>query len=72
MWREKEINKVWKIRKKKKDEFPAMQNQFCEWCEYKPMCPAFNDNCTVQAKLEEQAKLKAQKEANDLPTINGW
>jgi hypothetical protein len=71
MWREREINKVWKIRKKKKDEFPPMQNSFCDWCEYKPMCPCFNDQCTVQTKIEEQTKLKAQKEANDLPNING-
>jgi len=71
MWREKEINKVWKIRKKKKDEFPAMQNQFCEWCEYKPLCPAFNDNCTIESRIEEQVKLKNQKETEDLPKING-
>jgi hypothetical protein len=71
MWREREISKVWKIRKKKKDEFPAMQNQFCEWCEYKPLCTAFNDNCTIQTRLEEQAKLTAQKEAEALPKING-
>lgn len=70
MWRDKEINKVWKIRKKKKDEFPAMQNQFCEWCEYKPLCPVFNQPCDIQVRLEEQIKLKAQKE-DSLPKTNG-
>jgi len=72
MWREKEINKVWKIRKKKKDEFPAMQNQFCEWCEYKDMCPCFNDADTVSRRIEEQKCLvEAQKEADKAPKING-
>ena len=69
-WREKEVSKVWKIRKKKKDEFPAMQNQFCDWCEYKPMCPLFNDQCSIQQKIEEQvAQLKAKEDA--LPKTNG-
>lgn len=69
MWREKEINKVWKIRKKKKDDFPAMQNTFCDWCEYKPMCPVFNTDCEVKQKIEEQTKLRDQNK--DLPSING-
>jgi putative RecB family exonuclease len=69
-WRDREVSKVWKIRKKKKDEFPPMQNQFCDWCEYKPMCPVFNDQCTVQKRIEEQ---KAQiKDAEDnLPKTSG-
>lgn len=68
-WRDREVQKVWKIRKKKKDEFPAMQNDFCDWCEYKPMCPLFNDGCEVQRKIEEQLKLKDQEK--DLPKIKG-
>ena len=36
------VEAVWKIRKMKKEEFKAMQNQFCNWCGYKPLCPEFN------------------------------
>ena len=68
MWREKEINKVWKIRKKKKDEFPASQNQFCDWCEYKPVCPLFNESCDVRTRLDEQI-LKGQ--TGSFPKIRG-
>jgi RecB family exonuclease len=72
MWQEKEINKAWKIRKKKKDEFPAMQNEFCDWCEYKPICPIFNDGCVVSQRIEEQKKLaEAQREKDKLPSIKG-
>jgi putative RecB family exonuclease len=71
-WRDREVQKVWRIRKKKKDEFPPMQNKFCDWCEYKPACPLFHDQCTVQRKLDEQIELKAQKEKEeDLPKTNG-
>jgi hypothetical protein len=72
MWREKEVNKVWKVRKKKKDEFPPMQNEFCDWCEYKPLCPVFNQECDVKQRLAEQDILKkSQDKPESLPKING-
>lgn len=60
-WRKEEINKVWRIRKKKKDEFPAMENEFCNWCEYKEMCPKFKSQEVVDLRLCEQLKLKEAK-----------
>tara|TARA_R110000868_G_scaffold13711_9_gene63621 strand:- start:6172 stop:6990 length:819 start_codon:yes stop_codon:yes gene_type:complete len=75
-WREKEIAKVWKIRKKKKDEFPPSQNEFCNFCEYKDCCICFNPKEVVEQRLEEQLQLKLAKDkAKDqeasLPKING-
>lgn len=57
-WKRKEIDKVWRIRKKTKNDFPAMENMFCNYCEFKPCCPKFNSDEVVKAKLEEQVNLK--------------
>ena len=58
MWKKKQLDKVWMIRKKKKDEFWASQNMFCDWCEYKDACPKFNSEDTVCKRLDEQKELK--------------
>lgn len=55
-WKRKEIDKVWRIRKKKQDEFPPQKNMFCDWCEYKPMCPAHNDPQVCDKLLEHHRK----------------
>jgi len=34
-------SKIWEIRKKKKSEFPPQLNQFCNWCNFKNLCPEF-------------------------------
>jgi len=52
------VDQVWKIRKMKKTEFCAMQNQFCNWCGYKDICPEFNSNRVCEERIQ---KLKAQK-----------
>ena len=50
------VDQIWKIRKMKKDEFQAMENQFCNWCGYKDICPIFNDGVAVTKRLEERKK----------------
>jgi CRISPR/Cas system-associated exonuclease Cas4 (RecB family) len=57
-WKKEEINKVWRIRKKKKSEFPAMENQFCDWCEFKEMCTRFNTQENIDKLICEQLALK--------------
>jgi RecB family exonuclease len=52
------IDQIWKIRKMKKVEFCAMQNQFCNWCGYKNLCPVFNDSRIVEERLTEIKKTK--------------
>ena len=52
------VDQVWKIRKMKKPEFQAMQNQFCNWCGYKTICPEFNAGTLCE---ERMAKLKSHK-----------
>jgi len=42
MYMKKLTQKIWEIRKKKKDDFFPQVNQFCDWCGYKSMCPKFN------------------------------
>jgi len=60
-WKKKEIDKVWRIRKKKRDEFPPMRNIFCDYCDMKPVCPLFNSEKEVCERLEEQRALAAEK-----------
>jgi RecB family exonuclease len=62
-WKKQEIDTVWRIRKKKKTEFPAQQNIFCDWCEYQQACPKFHDENTVCQRMDEQRELKKQLDA---------
>ena len=57
-WKKEAIDRAWKIRKKKADEFQPSKNTFCDWCEYKPMCPAYCTAHEVAVKIEEQKELK--------------
>jgi hypothetical protein len=57
-WKKEAIDRAWKIRKKKADEFNPSRNTFCDWCEYQPMCPAFCSQQEVAKKIEEQTELK--------------
>jgi len=63
-WRKKEIDKVWRIRKKKNDkaEFPAQKNIFCDYCEYQcEHCPKFSSEESVAKKIQEAKELKKSK-----------
>lgn len=60
-WKRKEIDKVWRIRKKKKDEFPAQSNIFCNWCEMQPVCEKFCSKEQVAKNLNEQILLKEER-----------
>lgn len=68
-WKKKEIDKVWRIRKKTSNDFPAHQNMFCGNCEYQKVCEHFCSKEEVAKNLEEQIKLrdqlKAEKEAKE-------
>jgi len=57
-WKKGEIEKVWRVRKKKSEEFPPMRNMFCDYCEFQKLCPVFEDEKTVTCRLEEQKALK--------------
>jgi len=49
----KKIDEVWKIRKSKKVDMCPMQNQYCNWCGYKYVCPLFNPQDVVTKRLDE-------------------
>jgi len=51
-------NKIWDIRKRKKEDFPPMVNRFCDWCGYKDICPAQGADPVKAQKLIEEAKAK--------------
>lgn len=55
------VEDVWKIRKKKLNEFNATINEFCRWCGYKSVCPEFNSNGIVQSRLNECKKQDPRK-----------
>jgi DNA helicase-2/ATP-dependent DNA helicase PcrA len=50
------IETVWKIRKKKKDEFPACKNQYCWWCGYSNLCPEFSSPEKISESLKHVKK----------------
>lgn len=56
-WKKQQINKVWRIRKMKMEEFIPIENEFCNWCQYKDgFCPKFNSQVLIESCV------KAQKE----------
>lgn len=61
-WKRKEIDKVWRIRKKTKDEFYPQKNIFCSNCEFQQACENYNSPEVVKCKIEEQLELKKKKD----------
>lgn len=57
-WVKRQIEKVWRIRKKREDEFWAQENIFCPWCEFQQACPKFHDQDTVNCRIDDQKELK--------------
>ena len=55
------VDQIWKIRKMKKDEFCAMQNQFCNWCGYKDICPEFNPTSLCEERIKNRPKTSYKK-----------
>tara|TARA_R110002096_G_scaffold207551_5_gene393979 strand:+ start:129 stop:953 length:825 start_codon:yes stop_codon:yes gene_type:complete len=59
-WQKKQIDKVWRVRKKTSKDFYAQENMFCNWCEFKPACPRFESEEVVACRIEEQKVLAKQ------------
>lgn len=57
-WKRGIVEKVWRIRKAKKEDMKPSRNEFCNWCDFKPVCIEFNDNHTCNSRIKE---LKAKK-----------
>jgi putative RecB family exonuclease len=61
------VDQVWKIRKMKKVDFFPMENQYCNWCGYKNVCPKFHPQPLVEQRLqhivESKKKAKAKKDS---------
>ena len=64
-WKKLQTEKVWRIRKKKKDEFWAQENVFCNWCEYQEACPNFHSEEVVCKRIDEQKELKKAEKKTD-------
>ena len=60
MWRRKEIDKVWRIRKKTKNDFPPQKNIYCGNCEFQQACTLFCTKEDVEKRIDEQIKLRDQ------------
>ena len=63
--------KVWEIRKKKSTDFPAQQNQYCNWCQYKELCPEFGgtESKLIEAKGKEKELRRSRKPKLPLGTV---
>ncbi len=55
------VDEVWRIRKLKKVDFCPSENQFCNWCAYKSICPVFSDPNEVEGRLQERKKRSKRK-----------
>ena len=55
------VDQMWKIRKMKKAEFQPMQNQFCNWCGYKNICPEFNSGRVCEERIQALKNSKRTK-----------
>ena len=53
--------RMWKIRKMKKDDFSACHNKFCNWCGYKGVCPKFNDQMLIEQRMQAFLDTKGDK-----------
>ena len=62
----KEILEIWTNIKKayKENKFPAVKNNLCDWCYYKPICPEFNENppSTEELRIINEAILELEEE----------
>jgi DNA helicase II / ATP-dependent DNA helicase PcrA len=57
--------KIWDIRKRKKDQFPAEKNRFCNWCGFKDICPLYNEGSTLKLEgviAEHKERKRKEKE----------
>jgi len=54
--------KIWDIRKRKKHQFPAEKNKFCDWCGYRDICPAFTGKKSLLEEAIANHKSKDNKE----------
>lgn len=61
MYMKKLTQKIWEIRKKKKDDFFPQVNQFCDWCGYKDMCPKQNPTTHLHEYSEALKNKKSRK-----------
>jgi len=59
------VDQMWKIRKMKKEEFRAMQNQFCNWCGYKTLCPEFNSGRLCEERIEKLKEGRKNKRTSN-------
>jgi len=62
----REILEIWTNIKKayKENKFPAVKNNLCDWCYYKPICPEFNENppSTEELRNINEAILELEEE----------
>ena len=62
----REILEIWTNIKKayKENKFPAVKNNLCDWCYYKPICPEFNENppSTEELRIINEEILELEEE----------
>lgn len=63
--RQKVKEKVWEIRKRKKDQFRSMYNNFCPWCGFRGICDQFNSQPEIDKLLLESEDAIAEAKAKN-------
>lgn len=57
----KKLTTFWNIRKAKKDDMCPSQNQFCDWCDYKDICPIFNNQSKINESKESMYSVRKRR-----------
>ena len=55
------VEDVWNIRKAKKVDLKPSENQYCNWCGFKSLCPVFNPAQLVEERLQNATKKPKRK-----------
>lgn len=61
VWQNKLIEDVWKMRKAKVNDLFPTENQFCNWCDYKELCPIHTKPGKLQENLKNAKKKPTRK-----------
>jgi len=57
IWQNKMVEDVWRMRKAKVADLCPSENQFCNWCDYREVCPLHEkDAGQIRKRLDEMTK----------------
>lgn len=68
--RKKIVDTSWNIRKATLEQLTPRRNEFCDWCNYKSMCPIYADGASIQCRINEEKQKLIDAKAIELLDSN--